>query len=111
MIGPKTADLDAPTFANSANAGGAIRLSTPPFTPPVRQGRKLGGFSPLTPLDPGTISATDTETPTPDATGGPRRDDDETNLQLTVQRHAVPDALAQALSRQQIPEEELTKKG
>jgi hypothetical protein len=111
MPGPETSDLAAPTFASSANSGGAISTSPSPFTPPVRQGRKLGGFSPLTPLDPGTISATDTETPTPDATGGPRRDDDETNLQLTVQRHAVPDALAQALSRQQIPEEELTKKG
>jgi len=112
MPGPETADLDAPTFASSANSGGAISTSTVPFTPPVRQGRKLGGFSPLTPFDPSTISANDTETPIPDSTGGlPRRDDDETKLQLTVQRHAVPDALAQALSHQQIPEEELTKKG
>ncbi|HEX6608036.1 MAG TPA: hypothetical protein VF276_14115, partial [Chloroflexia bacterium] len=113
MSGPETADLAAPTLAGSATSGGAISTDAAPLEPPVRRGRKLGAFSPLNPLDPSTISAADTPdvTPTPNPTGGPRRDDDETNLQLTVQRHAMPEDLAQALSREQIPQEELTAKG
>jgi hypothetical protein len=113
MTGPETSDLAAPALAGSATSGGAISTDGAPLDPPVRHARKLGAFSPLNPLDPSTISAADTPdvTPTPGPTGGPRRDDDETNLQLTVQRHAMPEDLAQALSREQIPQEELTAKG
>ena len=46
-----------------STVGSDVDGSMPPFTPPVRQGRKLGGFSPLTPFDPSTISATDTQVP------------------------------------------------
>jgi hypothetical protein len=113
MTGPETSDLAAPILAGNATSGGAISTSTPPFVPPVRRGRQLGAFSPLTPLDPNTISAADTPDTTPPSgpTGGPRRDDEDPNLQLTVQRHAMPEDLAQALTRQQIPQEELTAKG
>jgi hypothetical protein len=113
MPGPETSDLDAPAITSPASSGGPVPTPTPRLRPATGRAARPMGISPLAAFDPSTISASDTPdtTPTPGPTGGPRRDDDETNLQLTVQRHAVPEELAQTLSRQQIPEEELTAKG